>query len=71
MSFGVATASLFAAVFLPDRFHSNAAEMLHGVHKAFLLLGAGTLASTAVFGALKPTDGSAVSQHRAELSEAA
>jgi len=75
MSFGVATASLVAALFLPDRFHTDAAQMIHGVHKAFLVLGVGTIASTAVFGGLKPTDGSAVSLHhadeqRAELSTA-
>jgi len=34
------------------------------------VLGMGTLASTAIFRGLRPTDGSAVSQHRAELSEA-
>jgi EmrB/QacA subfamily drug resistance transporter len=66
MSFGVATASLVAALFLPDRFHTNATEMIHGVHNAFLVLAAGTIASTAVFGGLKPTDGSAISQHRAD-----
>ena len=75
MSFGVATASLVAALFLPDRFHSDATHMIAGVHKAVLVLGVGTIASAAVFGGLKPTDGSAVSQHRpdphrAELSAA-
>jgi EmrB/QacA subfamily drug resistance transporter len=70
MSFGVATASLVAAVFLPDRFHSDPAQMLRGVHQALLLLGVGTIASTAVFGGLRPTDGSAVSQHRTDLSDA-
>jgi EmrB/QacA subfamily drug resistance transporter len=70
MSFGVATASLVAALFLPDRFHTDAAQMIGGVHKAFLLLGVGTIASTAVFGGLKPTDGSAVSQHRADQQRA-
>ena len=70
MSFGVATASLVAALFLPDRFHTDAAQMLGGVHHAFLVLGVGTIASTAVFAGLRPTDGSAVSQHRADLSEA-
>jgi EmrB/QacA subfamily drug resistance transporter len=70
MSFGVATASLVAALFLPDRFHTDAAQMIGGIHKAFLLLGVGTIASTAVFGGLKPTDGSAVSQHRADRHRA-
>jgi hypothetical protein len=40
--------------------------MMHGVHNAFLVLAGGTIASTVVFGGLKPTDGSAVSQHRAD-----
>jgi EmrB/QacA subfamily drug resistance transporter len=71
MSFGVATASLVAAVFLPDRFHTDSAQMLGGIHNAFLVLGLGTLVSTVVFAGLKPTDGSAVSQHRADLSAAA
>jgi hypothetical protein len=70
MSFGVATASLVAALFLPDRFHTDAAHMIVGVHKAFLVLGTGTVASTAVFGGLKPTDGSAVSQHHADQQRA-
>ena len=70
MSFGVATASLVAALFVPDRFHTDAAHMIVGVHKAFLVLGAGTIVSTAVFGGLKPTDGSAVSQHRADQPRA-
>jgi hypothetical protein len=66
----VATASLVAALFVPDRFHTDAAHMIVGVHKAFLVLGAGTIVSTAVFGGLKPTDGSAVSQHRADQPRA-
>jgi EmrB/QacA subfamily drug resistance transporter len=70
MSFGVATASLVAALFLPDRFHTDAPQMIGGVHEAFLALGAGTIASTAVFAGLKPTDGSSVSQHRADLPPA-
>ncbi len=45
MSFGVATASLAAALFLPDRYHSNSAEMIRGIHKAFLVLGGLTITS--------------------------
>jgi EmrB/QacA subfamily drug resistance transporter len=67
MSFGVAAASLVAAWFLPDRFHTDAAQMIHGVHHAFLVLGIATIVSTVVFGSLRATDGSAVSQHRADL----
>ena len=35
-----------------------------------MVLGVGTVASTAVFGGLKPTDGSAVSRHRADRQRA-
>jgi hypothetical protein len=62
MSFGVATASLATAFFIPDRFHSNAPEMIHGIHLAFLALGAMTVLSTVVFGDLKKGDGDNVSQ---------
>ncbi len=70
MSFGVAGASLVAALFVPDRFHTDAAQMIHGVHQAFVVLGVGTIVSTLVFSGLKRTDGSAVSQHRADLPAA-
>jgi sugar phosphate permease len=69
MSFGVATASLVAAVFLPDRFHTDAPQMIRGLHHAFLVLGAGTIVSTGVFSKLKPADGSAVSLHRGERTD--
>jgi hypothetical protein len=69
MSFGVATASLVAAVFLPDRFHTNAPQMIRGLHEAFLVLGAGTIASTGVFSRLKPADGSAISLHRGDRTD--
>jgi hypothetical protein len=64
ISFGVATASLATAFFIPDRFHSNAAEMIHGVHQAFLVLGALTILSTLIFSGLKSGDGDAVSLHK-------
>jgi len=64
ISFGVATASLVAAFFIPDRFHSDAAEMVHGVHKAFWVLGGLTVLSTIVFRELKAGDGSTVSRHK-------
>jgi EmrB/QacA subfamily drug resistance transporter len=65
MSFGVATASLATAFFIPDRFHSSAPQMIHGVHQAFLVLGTLTVLSTIVFGELKNGDGDDVSQHDA------
>jgi EmrB/QacA subfamily drug resistance transporter len=64
MSFGVATASLLAVLFIPDRFHTSAAEMIHGIHYALLLLGGITVLSTIVFRELKSTDGAATSQHK-------
>jgi EmrB/QacA subfamily drug resistance transporter len=65
ISFGVAGASLAAAFFIPDRFHSSAPEMIHGIHRAFLCLGALTILSTLIFAELKSGDGAAVSQHKA------
>ncbi len=53
ISFGVATASLLTALFIPDRFHTSAAEMIHGIHYAFFVLGGITVLSTIVFRELK------------------
>ena len=64
VSFGVATASLAAALFIPDRFHSSPPQLIHGIHQAFLVLGAMTVLSAIVFVGLKADDGSAVSQHK-------
>jgi MFS family permease len=64
ISFGVATASLVAAFFIPDRFRSSAPQMIHGIHLAFLFLGGLTILSTIVFRGLKTSDGEAVSQHK-------
>ncbi len=65
ISFGVASASLATAFFIPDRFHSSPSEMIHGIHKAFLVLGALTIVSTMIFSELKSGDGDVVSQHKA------
>jgi EmrB/QacA subfamily drug resistance transporter len=67
ISFGVASASLVTALFIPDRFHSSVPEMIHGIHEAFLILGAMTILSAIVFRELQSDDGSAVSQHKAVL----
>jgi EmrB/QacA subfamily drug resistance transporter len=64
ISFGVATASLVTALFVPNRFHSSGLEMIHGIHRAFLVLGAMTVVSTAIFADLKAEDGDNVSQHQ-------
>ncbi len=63
MSFGVASASLATALFIPDRFHSSAPEMIHGIHQAFFVLGGLTILSTVIFRELKAGDGDNVSQH--------
>jgi EmrB/QacA subfamily drug resistance transporter len=65
ISFGIATASLLTAVFIPDRFHTSAAEMIHGIHYALFVLGGITVLSTSVFRELKSTDGASTSQHNA------
>ena len=62
ISFGVATASLVTAFFLPDRYRSNPQQFIHGIHHAFLVLGGMTILSTIVFCELKKGDGDAVSQ---------
>lgn len=62
MSFGIATASLATALFIPDRFHASAAEMIHGIHRALLVLGGLTVLSTVVFRRLRRGDGGAISQ---------
>ena len=64
ISFGVATAALTTAFFIPDRFRSNPAEMIHGIHEAFFVLGALTVLSTLVFSELKSGDGDNVSHHK-------
>jgi MFS family permease len=70
LSFGVATASLVTAFFVPDRFHTAATDMIGGIHQAFLVLGVATIISTIVFRGLKSDDGEAVSQHRVEVPAA-
>jgi EmrB/QacA subfamily drug resistance transporter len=64
MSFGVASASLATAFFIPDRFHSDAPQMIHGIHQAFLVLGGLTILSTIVFRELKSGDGDTVSHQK-------
>jgi EmrB/QacA subfamily drug resistance transporter len=64
MSFGVAAASLTTAVFIPDRFHSDPPQMIHGIHLAFLVLGSLTVLSAGVFHELHREDGDSVSRHK-------
>ena len=63
ISFGVASASLVTAFFIPDRFHASATQMVHGIHEGFAVLGAFTILSTLVFVGLRANDGEAVSRH--------
>ena len=65
ISFGIATASLLAAAFVPDRYHTDAPQMIHGIHEAFLILGGWTLFSALTFGELKKNDGDTLSLHKA------
>jgi len=65
ISFGVAAAGLVTALFVPDRFSTSAAEMIHGIHLALLVLGGLTIVSTVVFLDLKDGDGDKVSQQKA------
>jgi hypothetical protein len=64
VSFAVAAASLVTAFFIPDRHTSSAPQFIHGIHRAFLVLGAMTILSTIVFRELKRGDGDAVSQRK-------
>jgi MFS family permease len=64
VSFGVAAASLAAALFIPDHTRATQGEMIHGIHLALRTLGAWTVVSTLVFGELKAGDGAAVSAHK-------
>lgn len=63
ISFGVAGASLIAALFVPTGLHSHAGTMIYGVQQAFLVLGVITIVSSVVFMELKADDGSDISRH--------
>lgn len=64
ISFGVASASLVTALFIPNRYTASSAEMMSGIHKGFLVLGAMTIVSSMVFWRLKSGDGASVSRHQ-------
>jgi len=64
ISFGVATAGLATAFFVPGNGQANPAAMIHGIHKALVALGALTILSTIVFRTLKRGDGDAVSHEK-------
>ncbi|MHB1206352.1 MAG: DHA2 family efflux MFS transporter permease subunit [Rhodospirillaceae bacterium] len=64
LSFGVAMAGLATAFFVPESVRADPAEMVRGIHHAFLVLGGFTILSTLVFRRLKADDGGAVSQQK-------
>jgi EmrB/QacA subfamily drug resistance transporter len=68
VSFGVATASLAAALFVPDRLRATPPQLLHGIHLALIGLAALTIVSTVVFTRLKAQDGAAVSRHKSAVT---
>jgi hypothetical protein len=67
VSFGIATASLAAALFIPDRLRVTAPQLLHGIHLAFLSVATLTIVSTVVFSRLRAQDGAAVSRHKSAV----
>jgi EmrB/QacA subfamily drug resistance transporter len=67
VSFGIATASLAASLFIPDRLHAGAPQMIHGIHLALLGLAMLTMVSTSVFWRLRAQDGAAVSRHKPQI----
>jgi len=67
ISFGVATAGLATAFFVPaiaPNGHTGSTEMIHGIHKALVALGILTMISTIVFRSLRQGDGDAVSHQK-------
>lgn len=69
MSFGVASASLAVAVFLPERMHVDAANTITGIHRACLALGCLTVLSALMFRTLKPEDGAAMTHGKTPAAE--
>lgn len=67
MSFGVALASLLTALFIPDRLHSSAPQMIYGIHEAFFIVGLLTIISSLIFLQLRDNDGESVSLHKTIL----
>ena len=70
ISFGVAAAGLTTAFFIPSatattKLETLRVETIHGIHEAFLALGALTIVSALVFSRLKADDGGGVSQQHA------
>lgn len=64
ISFGVAAAGLTTALFVPGSAYANPQTMIHGIHKALIVLGIVTIVSTIVFRSLKRDDGGMVSHQK-------
>ncbi|MGH7443118.1 MAG: MFS transporter, partial [bacterium] len=67
ISFGVAGAGLLTVLFIPDRLHASPLQLVHGLHLAFVLLGALTAVSALIFRELRAEDGDKLSLHQAGL----
>jgi EmrB/QacA subfamily drug resistance transporter len=67
LSFGVAAASLAAALFVPAPTRGSAAGLVAGIHHAVLALGGCTVLSALIFRGLTRTDGASISQHQTPL----
>jgi EmrB/QacA subfamily drug resistance transporter len=65
ISFAVAIAGLVTAFFVPSTPVTRPEDTIHGLHRAFILLGVLTVISTAVFGILRKGDGDDVSRRKA------
>ncbi|OAM90248.1 DHA2 family efflux MFS transporter permease subunit [Termitidicoccus mucosus] len=64
LSFGIATASLVAGVFIGGVSAADRAPYVDGLHHAFLAIGAFTVLSSLAFRRLRPGDGINVSNYR-------
>ncbi len=69
LSFGVATSSLITTYFIHDRFHASPEELIHGLHRGFIVLGSVTILSAIGFMELKGTDGSILSHHEKSAAD--
>ncbi len=70
VSFGVAAASLTAALFIPDHVRADPSQLIHGIHLALRALGALTMVSTLVFRELHAADGAALSSYKIDAPPA-
>jgi EmrB/QacA subfamily drug resistance transporter len=64
LSFGVASAGLVTAFFIPDYLHAPPDKLVSGIHDAFLTMGVFTILSTLMFWRLKRDDGANVTQQK-------